>query len=85
MIGAALAGYMYKKTNSIYGAVLGEVIGTGIIGGMLAYPMATFLLASNVGAFFFVVPFLISTIGGSTIAYLIYKTPFCKAVYQYTK
>lgn len=85
MIGAALAGYMYKKTNSIYGAVLGEVIGTGIIGGMLAYPMATFLLSSNVGAFFFVVPFLISTIGGSTIAYLIYKTPFCKAVYQYTK
>lgn len=85
IIGAALAGYVYKKTNSIYGAIFGEIIGTGIIGGLVAYPMARFLLASDVGAFFFVVPFLISTIGGSTIAYFIYQTPFRKLFGEYIK
>lgn len=78
MIGAILAGVLYKKTGHIYGAILGEVVGTGIIGGLVAYPIAKFLLASNAGAFFFVMPFLVSTIGGSVIAYVIYQTPIKK-------
>lgn len=85
MIGAALAGVLYKKTNSIYGAILGEVIGTGIIGGLMAYPLAKYLLASDVGALFFVVPFLVSTIGGSAIAYLIYQTPLRNLFTAFTK
>ncbi len=75
MIGAALAGIMYKKTHHILGAVAGEIIGTGIIGGLLAFPVAKFLLGSQAGAFFFVIPFLVSTTGGSIIAYVIYHTP----------
>lgn len=32
MIGAALSGVLYKKTNSIWGAVIGEIVGTGLLG-----------------------------------------------------
>lgn len=71
MIGAFLAGVLYKRTNSIYGAILGEVIGTGIIGSLIAAFMANFVIGTKVGALFFVAPFMISTIGGSIIAYFI--------------
>ncbi len=75
MAGAALAGILYKKTNSIWGAIIGELIGTGVIGALLAYPVASYFLGSQAGAFFFVIPFLISSAGGSIIAYCLYKTP----------
>lgn len=75
MIGAALAGVLYKRTGHILGAIAGEIIGTGLIGGLLAFPIAKFLIGSPVGAFFFIIPFLVSTIGGSLIAWLLYKTP----------
>ena len=54
---------------------MGEIIGTGIIGGLVAFPMAKYFLGSSVGALFFVVPFLVSTIGGSLIAWGLYHTP----------
>ncbi|SCM80939.1 Thiamine-precursor transport protein ThiW [uncultured Sporomusa sp.] len=74
MIGAALSGFLYKRTNSIWGAIAGEIIGTGILGALLAYPVAKYFIGSAAGAFFFVVPFMVSTTGGSIIAYLLYKT-----------
>ena len=75
MIGAALAGILYKRTNHILGAVVGEIVGTGLIGGLVAYPVAKLFLGTSVGALFFVVPFLVSTVGGSLIAWAIYHTP----------
>jgi len=75
MFGAALAGILYSRTKSIWGALAGEIIGTGIIGGLVAYPVAKYFLGSGVGAMFFVVPFLISTAGGSFIAWALYHTP----------
>jgi energy coupling factor transporter S component ThiW len=55
-------------------AIAGEILGTGILGGLLAFPMAYFLMGKKVAALFFVAPFLISTIGGSLIAYFLIKT-----------
>lgn len=75
MFGAFFAGILYKKTNHILGAIVGEIIGTGIIGSLVAFPMAKYMIGSQVGAFFFIIPFLISTTGGSIIAYLLYRTP----------
>ena len=75
MIGAALAGILYKRTNHILGAVVGEIVGTGLIGGLVAYPVAKLFLGTSVGALFFVVPFLVSTVGGSLIAWAIFHTP----------
>ncbi len=75
MIGAALSGFLYARTKSIWGAVIGEIVGTGVIGGLVAFPMAKYFLGSGVGALFFVAPFLVSTIGGSLIALGLYHTP----------
>ncbi|OFI06788.1 thiamine-precursor transporter protein ThiW [Clostridium acetireducens DSM 10703] len=73
MIGAFLAGYIYKKTNKNLYAILGEVVGTGILGALAAYPIAKFIIGKDVAVFFFMIPFSISTIGGSIIAYLLLK------------
>jgi len=72
MCGALLAGLLYKHFNKLPAAYIGEVIGTGIIGGMLAYPFALFILKNAAATLFtFVIPFLISTCGGTVIAIII--------------
>ncbi|WP_298840525.1 energy coupling factor transporter S component ThiW [Clostridium sp.] len=73
MVGVILAGILYKKTKMNLLAVVGEIFGTGIIGGILAFPIANIIMGKKVGALFFVAPFLISTIGGSLIAFLILR------------
>jgi len=73
MIGAFLAGALYLKLGKKSWAVLGEIFGTGILGGLLAFPIAKLILGKDVAAFYFVIPFLISTIGGSIIGYSILK------------
>jgi energy coupling factor transporter S component ThiW len=48
-----------------------EVFGTGVIGGLLSYPIAIAFMGKNAGdiAFYaYVVPFLVSTVGGSVLA-----------------
>lgn len=73
MIGAAIAGILYKKTGKEFLAVVGEIIGTGLIGGLLAFPMAKLIMGKEVAGLFFVVPFSISSVGGSIIGYTIIK------------
>lgn len=68
MVGALLAGIVYSKTKKLFAACIGEVFGTGIIGGMLCYPIATLLMGREAALFTYVIPFLVSTIGGSVIA-----------------
>ncbi|WHE06001.1 energy coupling factor transporter S component ThiW [Thermoanaerobacterium thermosaccharolyticum] len=71
MIGALFAGLLYKMTSKKIFAVLGEVFGTGIVGGLVAFPIAKYIIGKDVGAFFFVTPFLINTVTGSIIAFII--------------
>lgn len=74
LIGAVLSGVLYKRTGSLWGAVAGEVIGTGILGGLISYPIAAFVLDSRAAALlFFVIAFLPNTILGSAIGMLILK------------
>lgn len=48
------------------------MIGTGIIGGMLSYPVAVLIMGNQSAALFtFVVPFLVSTCGGTILAAVI--------------
>lgn len=71
MFGALLCGLVYRKKRSLTGALLGEVFGTGILGGLCAYPLAILFLGQNVGqlAFYvYIMPFLISTCGGALIS-----------------
>ena len=73
MVGVLLAGLLYKKFKKVELAVIGEVVGTGIIGALLAYPLAAFVLGREVALFVFIVPFSLSSIVGSLIAYIILK------------
>lgn len=69
MVGAFCCGMLYRYTKKLSMAILGEVVGTGIIGGMLCYSVATFLLGNTQAALFtYVLPFLVSTMGGSLLA-----------------
>ena len=68
MVGALLCGLMYAKTNSLSAACVGEVFGTGILGGLAAWPIATLILGQTAAVYAYMGPFLISTIGGSVIA-----------------
>ena len=61
-----------RQTKAIPGALVGEVFGTAVIGGMLAYPVAKLVMGNGTAALFtFVVPFLVSTAGGTLIAALV--------------
>lgn len=71
MIGALFCGLVYRWTRSFWLTALAEVIGTGIVGGLIAYPVALLLMGKPAGqmAFYvYVMPFLISTVGGSFVA-----------------
>ena len=68
MIGALCCGHVYKLTGKLTLTYIAEVIGTGILGGLLAYPVAAFVMGKEVALFVYVVPFLVSTIGGTVIA-----------------
>ena len=73
MIGALLAG-LAKQWRNLSAAMTGEIIGTGILGGLTAWLIASTLLGSKAVAWFFIPPFLVSTIGGSIIAGLLLKS-----------
>lgn len=72
MCGALLAGLLYKYLKKTPVAYVGELVGTGLIGGMLSYPIALFVMGNDKAALFtFVIPFLISSLGGTIIAVII--------------
>lgn len=72
MCGALLAGLLYKYLKKTPVAYVGELVGTGLIGGMLSYPIALFVMGNDKAALFtFVIPFLISYLGGTIIAVII--------------
>lgn len=77
MFGAFVCGIVYAKTKNILGTLIGEVIGTAILGGLCAYPIAIFFMgqsAAGLAFYAYIIPFLISTAGGAIIsAVLIYS------------
>lgn len=74
LVGALCAGFAYKLFRKHYAAIFGEVFGTGILGSLLAFPIAHVIMGREVAALFFVVPFLASSLTGALIGYLIIKT-----------
>ncbi|MBQ7039050.1 MAG: energy coupling factor transporter S component ThiW [Clostridia bacterium] len=75
VFGAFLSGVFYRASgNKIILAVLGEVIGTGVIGAVASYPVMTFLWGKEGLSWLFYVPsFICGTLIGGTIAYLFLK------------
>ena len=71
MLGALLCGIAYWKTKNVPLTLVAEVLGTGILGGLCAWPVAILFMGKSAGdvAFYaYIVPFLISTVGGAIIS-----------------
>ena len=47
MVGAFISAMVFKYTKSRIGAYIGEVFGTGILGGMLCYPIASMMMGQR--------------------------------------
>ncbi len=71
MCGALLAGLLYKMLRKLPVAAVGELFGTAIIGAMLAYPVAVFVMGKEAALFLYVVPFFVSSFGGTVIALIL--------------
>lgn len=77
MFGALLCGLAYKYSKKLSFTLLAEVFGTGVIGGLAAYPVAILLMSVNaaqVAFYAYIIPFLISTVGGAILSALIIIT-----------
>ena len=78
MVGAFLAGLLFLfsrkvKLNMSVGIALtsaGEAFGTGLLGALLAFPVAKWLLGnSTISATFFIMPFMVSSAVGAVLAF----------------
>lgn len=75
VFGAFLSGVFYRLSKgSILLAVLGEVIGTGVIGAIASYPVMAFIWGKEGLTWLFYVPsFICGTLIGGSIAYVFLK------------
>ena len=75
VFGAALSGILYRASKGkIIFAFLGEVIGTGIIGAIVSYPVMALLWGRTGLTWLFYVPsFIAGTLIGGSIAFLFLK------------
>lgn len=71
VFGAALSGILYRASGGrILAAVLGEVIGTGLIGAVVSYPVMELLYGRTGLSWMYYVPLFISgTLIGGSIAF----------------
>lgn len=58
--------------NGTLGAIIGELFGTAVLGGILAYPVAAFVMGKEAAVFTYVIPFFVSTLGGTIIGTIVY-------------
>ncbi|NHC41953.1 energy coupling factor transporter S component ThiW [Bacillus sp. MM2020_1] len=71
MVGALLASLLFWKTRKLYLAFIGEVIGTGILGALLSYPIATLILGQKATVFGFIPLFIFSSFTGALLGFII--------------
>ncbi len=66
---ACKEGFMKKLRLPM--AYAGELFGTSVIGGMLSYPVASFIMGKEAALFTYVFPFFVSSLGGTIIAIIV--------------
>lgn len=71
MVGAWLSGFLYIKFKKFYMLAIGEVIGTGVIGALLSYPMARIVMNQEAALFGFIPAFFISALVGAVVGILL--------------
>lgn len=71
MIGALLAGLMYRWYQKTWAAAAGEIFGTAVLGALVAVPIVQFFLGEAAAVLAFIPGFLISSAAGAMLALLI--------------
>jgi len=75
MFGALLAGVAATMAVRWKGRLLitctGELLGTGVLGAIAAFPVAAFILGREAAVFAFVIPFTLSSLFGAVFAFVI--------------
>ena len=66
--GALLCGLIYYKWKNLPATCVAEVFGTGVIGGLLAWPVAIGLMGQDAAFYAYILPFFVSTAGGAVLA-----------------
>ena len=67
--GALLCGLAYHQFKNLPVTLAAEVVGTALIGGLAAYPVAVQLMGQTPATLYaYIVPFFISTAVGSALA-----------------
>jgi energy coupling factor transporter S component ThiW len=80
MVGALLASILFLKTKKLYFAFIGEVFGTGVLGAILCFPIATLILGKQATLFGFIPLFIFSSFAGALIGLVILGVFLKKAV-----
>ncbi|MFD1317047.1 energy coupling factor transporter S component ThiW [Loigolactobacillus zhaoyuanensis] len=73
MIGALLTGWAFRKTHRLAVATGAELLGDGIFGALLAFPVAQLFMGTKGALWLFVPTFLPSVIIGVIIGYILLK------------
>ena len=73
VFGAFLAGLGYRLSGKVWGSMFGEIIGTGIIGSIISYPVMVWFTGSQQNLYWLIYTprFVGATIIGSTIAFFV--------------
>lgn len=76
IFGAVLSGIFYRLSKgSLLAPVIGEILGTGVIGAIASYPvMKLFYGTGNITWFYYLPSFITATIIGGSLAFIFLKT-----------
>lgn len=73
VFGALIAGLAYRYFKKDYIAAAGEILGTGILGALVAFPLAKWLLGFAGMAIALIIPFFLSSLTGAFLGMLILR------------
>ena len=74
MVGALCCGLIFRFTGKLAPTCAAEALGTGILGGLAAYPVAKLLMGlAPAGFTVYMLPFFISTFTGSVLAFVLLR------------
>lgn len=71
IFGALFAGLAFQFFKNRIAGAAGEVLGTGLIGALVAFPVARWLLGFEGLAYFYIVPFTLSSVAGAVLGILL--------------
>ncbi|MFC6207252.1 energy coupling factor transporter S component ThiW [Levilactobacillus tongjiangensis] len=74
MIGAFLSGWLFRLTGKLVAGLLGEMVGSGILGALVAYPVAAWLMGTTGAVWLFLPSFFMSAMVGALVGYVLLKS-----------